>query len=110
MASLRSWPRPAKPVPNPFSDSWIPRRVRASNMLKTWSISTGLGRAWARGTVAPVVKPARDRPGVSCTYLSPSAERGRIRIVLSTGSGSRSRSSFSCSRAVGLPPAFGHRA
>ena len=42
-----------------------------------------------------LVRPRSDSPGSISTYLSPSAERGRITRVESTGSGSTCFSSFS---------------
>ena len=63
-------------------------------MFSTWSISTGIGLALASGIVSPARKPFPARPGVICTYFSPSADRERTRIVESTGSGFTSVCSF----------------
>ena len=45
IASLMSWPRPARPPPKPSSERRWPTRVFASNMLKKSSSSTTAGRA-----------------------------------------------------------------
>jgi hypothetical protein len=63
-------------------------------MLKTSSISTGSGRAFACGIVSPAASVCLERPGVTWTYLRPRAERGRMMIVESLLSGSTVRSSF----------------
>ena len=54
MASLRSAPRPAKPLPNSIEVRRDAVRVGSSNMLRTSSISTGSGVACVSGIVAAV--------------------------------------------------------
>ena len=76
-------------------------------MLSTSSISTGAGVACLSGTVDPAWYPAPDEPGVSSTYLSPSADLERTMNVESTGNGSRSVSSCRSSRADGSPSSLG---
>jgi hypothetical protein len=53
IAAFRSTPRPARAFPNSSRFVWIATRVGSSNMLKTWSISTGSGRAEVTGMVDP---------------------------------------------------------
>ncbi len=84
----------------------IATRVGSENMLKKSSISTGRVAERASGIVASSGKPRAERPEVISTYLSPSAERGRISSVESSGSGSTSGSSSSWSCAVADPSAF----
>ena len=78
------------------------RRVGASNMLKTSSSSTGTC-AWLAGIVAPPAKAFFDRPASSSTYFSPSADRGRMTMCESTGTGPILRSSLSVTFAPTLP-------
>jgi len=59
-------------------------------MLKTWSISTGSGRAEVTGIVAPGLKPWLELPRSISRYLRPSAERVRTTRVEFSGSGSMS--------------------
>ena len=51
-------------------------------------------RVLESGIVAPSGKPCGDVPRVTSMYLRPSAERGRMMIVESTGSGLMPVSSF----------------
>ena len=85
IASLMSSPRPASAVPNASRVRCDPRLVFESKTLNTSSISTGSGCACAAGMVAPASNPSSDSPGSSSMYFSPSAERGRMIIVESTG-------------------------
>ncbi len=94
IASLMSWPRPARPPPKPSRERRCPTRVFASNMLKKSSSSTTAGRAWRTGIVAPAGRPACPAPGVSSTYFRPSDERGLTSSVESAGIGSMLLSSF----------------
>jgi hypothetical protein len=96
-----SSPRPASAVPKPSRLRCEPRRAFTLKVLKTSSISTGSGVACEAGIVSPAEKPSSDSPGVISTYFRPSAERGRMIIVESTGSGSTFFSSFSSTSAVG---------
>ena len=59
-------------------------------MLKTWSISTGSGRAAVSGMVAPAANPRFELPRLICRYFRPSADRARTTTVESSGSGSMS--------------------
>ena len=65
-------------------------RVGASNMLKTWSISTGSGRAALSGTVDPGSKPLLELPRSISRYLSPRADFALTTRVEFSGSGCRS--------------------
>ena len=96
-----SLPRPASAVPKPSRLRCEPRRAFTSKVLKTSSISTGSGVACVAGIVAPASKPSSDSPGVISMYLRPSADRGRMIIVESTGSGSTCFSSLISTSAVG---------
>jgi hypothetical protein len=62
-------------------------RVGSSNMLKTWSISTGSGRAAVSGIVAPGSKPLVELPRSTSRYLSPRADFDRTTMVEFSGSG-----------------------
>jgi hypothetical protein len=103
MARLRSAPRPAKPLPNSVRLLCDAARVLSSKVLRNSSISTGCGVALRSGTVAPSSKPVLEVPFVISTYLSPSAERGRMSTVESTGSGLTVVSSLSVSTALTEP-------
>jgi hypothetical protein len=81
-------------------------RVLSSNMLSTWSISTGSGRALRNGIVAPSSKPSLEVPFVIWTYFRPSADRGRMITVESTGSGLTAVSILSVRTAVTEPSGF----
>ena len=81
--------------------------MSASKVLKNSSSSTGSGVACLSGMVAPASKPAFEGPGVSSTYLRPSADRGRTISVESTGTGSTCLSSLRLSRAVDSPVSDG---
>jgi NAD(P)-dependent dehydrogenase (short-subunit alcohol dehydrogenase family) len=61
------------------------------------------GLALRSGTVAPSWKPRLEVPLVISTYFSPSAERGRMSTVESTGSGLTVVSSLSVSSALTEP-------
>ena len=76
IAVLMSWPRPASPPPKPSSERRCPTRVLALKVPKKSSSSTTAGRACRTGIVEPAGSPALPEPGVSSTYLRPSAERG----------------------------------
>ena len=103
IARLTSGPRPAKALPNSVRLLCEAARVFASNVLRTSSSSTGCGRALRSGIVAPSWKPSLDVPFVISTYLRPSAERGRMSTVESTGSGLTVVSSLSVSSALTEP-------
>ena len=104
ITAFRSSPRPARPFPKPTRLPRIPSRVRWSKVFSTSSISTGRGVARVSGIVSPGRYPTDDVPGVSCTYLRPSAERERMRMVLSMGSGWTLLSSFIVRIAIAPPP------
>ena len=90
IAAFRSTPRPARALPNSSRLAWIAVRVGLSNMLKTWSISTGSGRAALSGIVEPALKPWLESPRLIWRYFRPSADLERTTIVESSGSCSRS--------------------
>ena len=100
IVSLIWLPRPANESPKPISVFWASERVRGANVDSTSSSSGAAATALRSGTVAPVSNVRRERPGISSTYLRPSAERGRTPTRVSTESGSMSLSSFSSSRAT----------
>ena len=50
--------------------------------------------------MSPALKVWLERPGVSSTYFSPSADRGRTRSLVSTPSGSTTLSSFNFTTAT----------
>ena len=102
-ARLMSGPRPAKALPNSVRLLCDAARVLSSKVPMTWSISTGSGRALRSGTVAPSSKPRLEVPLEISTYLSPSADRGRMSTVESTGSGLTVVSSLSVSCALTAP-------
>ena len=103
MATLIDVPRPANASPNPRRFVLIASRVGSSNMFTNSSNSTGCGSAAASGSVAPSVKPSRERPRVISTYFRPSAERVRMRTFESSGSGLTWRSSLRASTATVEP-------
>ena len=103
IARLRSGPRPAKALPNSVRLLCEAARVLSSNVLRTSSSSTGCGVALRSGIVAPSSKPSLDVPLVISTYFRPSAERGRMSTVESTGSGLTVVSSLSVSTALTEP-------
>ena len=80
-------PRPAKASPKPSVAPWIAGRVSRSKVEKTSSYSSG-SDARATGTVSPSFQVASASPGISSTYLRPSAERGRTLTRVSRASGS----------------------
>ena len=104
MTAFTSCPRPASPLPKPTRPLRMPSRVLRSKVLSTSSSSTGRGVAWVSDMVSPALNPTLDVPGVSCTYLRPSADLDLTRIVLSMGSGWTLLSSFIVSMAVVVPP------
>jgi hypothetical protein len=105
IAVFRSGPRPANASPKPCRLRWMPVRVGLLNVLNTWSISTGAGRALRSGIVSPARSDLDERPCVISTYFRPSAERGRTMNVESARSGSTVLSSLSESSADVLPSA-----
>jgi hypothetical protein len=65
MAALSPSPRPAKPSPSPRRFPCTAARVRASNVSRKSSNSTGAGRALASGIVSPSAKARLDVPRVT---------------------------------------------
>jgi hypothetical protein len=74
--------------------------VSSWNMLKSWSSSTGSGRAAARLSDPPSGMPRSERPGVISRNFRPRADRDLITSDESSGSGSTVLSSFRSSFAV----------
>ncbi len=99
IASLSAGPRAASAFPNSTRLRWIASRVGSSNVLSTWSNSTGSGRARLSGIVAPSGIPSLESPWLISRYLSPRAERERTITVESWGSSRTSSSSLRSSRA-----------
>jgi hypothetical protein len=97
---LIAGPRPASALPKPCSAARALTRVSSSKMAVKSSISPALTRALRSGIVAPARKLRRVEPGVSSTYLSPSAERDLTLTAVSAASGSIVLSSFRKSRAT----------
>jgi hypothetical protein len=102
IAVLIDSPRPANAVPKPWRFACEAARVSSSNMFRNSSSSTGV-LACASAIVSPSWKVSRERPRVTSTYLSPSAERGRTSSVESSGSGPASLSSVRVSTAITVP-------
>ena len=85
---LRPSPRPARPSPKLFVLTWFAVRVFLSNMLNSWSMSTG-SRVWETGIVPPGLERPCARgpfpvPGTSArsprpTARSPSCRRAAAR-------------------------------
>ena len=101
IVSLMSSPRPANASPNP-SSALLGVHAGARRERRQHVLELGRRAAWrcAAGTVAPSSNVCSARPGISSTYLRPSAERGRTPKRVSTDSGSISLSSFRSSRAI----------
>ena len=82
-------------------------RVRSSKIEKKSSSSGPTGLALVAIT-SPSCSAVPESPRSRSTYFSPSAERGRMRIVVSSGIGVAARSSFSVSwaapRLPSVPP------
>ena len=95
-------PRPANASPNPRRFSWLASRVGSSNIFRTSSMSVD-ALAWPAGTVSPFSNALSLRPSWSSRYFRPSAERGRMRNVESSGTSPIRLSSLSISSASTLP-------
>ena len=97
---LIAGPRPAIEFPKPSSELRASLRVSGSKVESTSSSSGAFWLAFRSGIVSPSWKVRFARPGISSTYLSPSAERGRTDSVESTDSGSMFLSSLRSRTAI----------
>ena len=97
---LMAGPRPAIELPKPWSDLRASARVSGGKLESTSSSSGAFGVAFLIGIVSPSWNVFSARPGISSTYLRPSAERGRTDRVESTASGSIALSSLRSRTAI----------
>ena len=101
MVVLIAGPRPANELPKPWSDvrasARVSRREAREHVLELGRVR---GRVRDGDRVAVLEGACRARPGISSTYLRPSAERGRSPPVVSTASGSIDLSSLRSSTAM----------
>ena len=81
---------------------WLAVRVFLSNMLNSWSMSTG-SRVWQTGIVAPALSVACEVPFSSSRYFSPIADTDCTIALVSAGSGSMPFSSLRFAIAVMRP-------